>query len=196
MEGLEAERAAVEALRRSTARREEQLEADRRAIEAEAIPERDEESALRGLGALEPEPEREPEPEPEPEPDHEREKMNYVDLDYKDELTASLRPFADWVHDVSSQRMPSSALPSVLAASCAAGCAGEPADRGAVRVPARQVGPPARAPRCPPCCPRPQRAGLTSRMLCVQRAQPAGECAHAAREHPLPPAARAQARRR
>ena len=65
MEGLEAERAAVEALRRSTARREEQLEADRRAIEAEAIPERDEESALR---PLEPEAEAEPEPEPEPEP--------------------------------------------------------------------------------------------------------------------------------
>ena len=51
MEGLEAERAAVEALRRSTARREEQLEADRRAIEAEAIPELYES----GLGALEPE---------------------------------------------------------------------------------------------------------------------------------------------
>ena len=29
--------------------------------------------------------------EPEPEPDHAREKMNYVDLDYRDQLTASAR---------------------------------------------------------------------------------------------------------
>jgi hypothetical protein len=54
----------------------------------------------------------EPEPEAEGYYQNGRAPMNYVDLDYTDELTASMRPYASLVHDVRITLLPSCLQPT------------------------------------------------------------------------------------